>query len=427
MTDSSKNYAQETLTALDQGKIEQAQQLFEKSLKNDDDQLVYSLAEELYALGFSDQARQAYTSLLAKYPDEDDLKTALADIAIGEDDLNQAQAYLADIKPDSDAYLQALLVKADLYQSEGLTESAEYSLRQAEKIDPKNPVIQFALAEFYFANGQYRPAIAKYRELLLAGQRKISQVDLVARIGTAYAAIGNYDNAIGYLEQIKPVDMTPDTKFQLALLYFENEREAEAIDLFNEVLEVDPQYTSIYPLLGQAYLHEGKLETALQTYQLGISMDQTNPILYRLAGQAAEQVGDDDSARTYYQKAVDLDPSNAVNYQMLIDLKLAQHDYQAAIDLVKQAQDHDLQDPKFDWDLARAYHALDQPKLAEKHWQEAALTYDQQADFLHDLADWYHEQGQPKQEKQALERYLRLQGDDSDSQARLADLLLDDE
>ncbi len=126
------NYAQEMLDALSQGQMDAAQSAFAKSLRQDSDELIYSLAEELYALGFLNQSRRAYKKLLAKYPDEDDIRTALADIAIEDGEVDEAQNYLAQIKPDSPAYLQALLVKADIYQAEGLTESAEYSLLQAE-------------------------------------------------------------------------------------------------------------------------------------------------------------------------------------------------------------------------------------------------------------------------------------------------------
>ena len=100
------------------------------------------------------------------------------------------------------------------------------------------------------------------------------------------------EGAIGYLEQIKPELMTLDTRFQLAILYQETHRENEAIRLFNDILDVDPKYTSVYPLLGQAYTQIHQIEDAYRTYQAGLAQDETNVALYRLAGQAAEKLGD---------------------------------------------------------------------------------------------------------------------------------------
>lgn len=418
----STSYAEQMLDALERGQLDTAQQFFDQSLRQDSDELVYSLAEELYALGFLDESRRAYQQLLAKYPEEDELRTALADIAIEDGDIDDAQNYLAQIQPDSDSYLRALLVKADIYQSEGLNEAAEHSLLQAEKLAPDEDIIQFALAEFYFANQAYQKAISRYRALLLKGKREMSRVDLVARIGVAYAQIGQYDHAIGYLEQIKPELMTLDTRFQLAILYQETHRENEAIRLFNDILDVDPKYTSVYPLLGQAYTQVHQLEDAYRTYQAGLAQDETNVLLYRLAGQAAEKLGDTAAAKAYYLKGLAVDESDVATLIALTDLLFAQQRYDDVIARLTAAMQEDVVDPQFYWSLARAYQAIGETEKAAENWETAAPLFQDNSAFLRDLVDWYHEQGQPEAEIKALKQYLFLAPDDMDMQMRLEDL-----
>lgn len=414
-----ENYAEKMLDALSSGQLDTAQKLFAQSLRHDSDEMIYSLAEELYALGFLNQSRRAYKKLLDKYPDEDDIRTALADIAIEDGQIDEAQDYLAQIRPSSSSYLQALLVKADIYQTEGLNESAELSLLQAEKIAPDEIIIQFALAEFYFANQSYHQAIPRYRSLLLKGEREISRVDLVARIGVAYAQIGNYENAVGYLEQIKPEQMTLDTQFQLGVLYQENDRENDAIKLFNSILESDPKYTSIYPLLGQAYEHQQNFDHAYRTYQAGIAQDETNTLLYRLAGLAADKQGDLAAAQSYYQKALALDENDVMTIIAFSELLLSQHLYEEDVQLIEKYIAEDVVDPKFYWDLARAYQALGQDDKANKYWQQASPLYNDDVAFLHDLVDWYHEQGMREQELVTMKQYLKIAPDDDDMQMRL--------
>lgn len=418
----STSYAEQMLDALERGQLDTAQQFFDQSLRQDSDELVYSLAEELYALGFLDESRRAYQQLLAKYPEEDELRTALADIAIEDGDIDDAQNYLAQIQPDSDSYLRALLVKADIYQSEGLNEAAEHSLLQAEKLAPDEDIIQFALAEFYFANQAYQKAISRYRALLLKGKREMSRVDLVARIGVAYAQIGQYDHAIGYLEQIKPELMTLDTRFRLAILYQETHRENEAIRLFNDILDVDPKYTSVYPLLGQAYTQVHQLEDAYRTYQAGLAQDETNVLLYRLAGQAAEKLGDTAAAEAYYLKGLAVDESDVATLIALTDLLFAQQRYDDVIARLTAAMQEDVVDPQFYWSLARAYQAIGETEKAAENWETAAPLFQDNSAFLRDLVDWYHEQGQPEAEIKALKQYLFLAPDDMDMQMRLEDL-----
>ncbi len=416
------SYAQQMLDALSSGQLEQAQQFFAKALRRDSDEMIYSLAEELYALGFLNQSRRAYKKLLEKYPKEDELRTALADIAIEDGEIDEAQNYLAQIQPDSASYLQALLVKADIYQSEGLNESAEYSLLQAEKLAPNEAIIQFALAEFYFANQFYQKAVGRYRGLLLQGKREVSRVDLVARIGVAYAQIGQYDHAIGYLEQIKPETMTLDTRFQLAILYQENHREDDAIRLFNEILDVDAKYTSVYPLLGQAYAQINQFEDAYRTYQAGLAQDETNGQLYRLAGLAAEKLGDLTTAETYYQQGLALDEGDVAILVALTDLFFKQHRFSEVIAQLTTAISDEVVDSQFYWSLARAYQAMGDTEKAAENWANAAPLFQENSAFLQDLIDWYHEQGQLEAEITAVKQYLFLSPDDIDMQMRLEDL-----
>lgn len=419
----STTYAQQMLDALSAGQLEKAQQLFVKSLRQDSDDLVYSLAEELYALGFLNQSRRAYKKLLNKYPDEDEIRTALADIAIEDGNIDEAQDYLAQIMPDSTSYLQSLLVKADIYQSEGLNESAEHSLLQAEKIAGHEDIIQFALAEFYFANQAYQNAIPRYRELLLRGQREISRVDIVARIGVAYAQVGNYENAVGYLEQIKPETMSVDTRFQLGVLYQENARQEDAIKVFNDILEIDPKYTSIYPLLGQAYENQQDIESAYRTYQVGLSEDETNTRLYRLAGSAAEQIGDIDAAKAYYQQALVVDDEDVTTIILLSSLLLSERQFEEDINLLTQYIANDVIDPQFYWDLARANGAIGNEEETEKNWLTAEPYFQENTQFLSDIIAWYHEQGNQELEIKTMQQYLFLEPDDADMQMRLEDLL----
>lgn len=419
----STTYAQQMLDALSAGQLEKAQQLFVKSLRQDSDDLVYSLAEELYALGFLNQSRRAYKKLLNKYPDEDEIRTALADIAIEDGNIDEAQDYLAQIMPDSTSYLQSLLVKADIYQSEGLNESAEHSLLQAEKIAGHEDIIQFALAEFYYANQAYQNAIPRYRELLLRGQREISRVDIVARIGVAYAQVGNYENAVGYLEQIKPETMSVDTRFQLGVLYQENARQEDAIKVFNDILEIDPKYTSIYPLLGQAYESQQDIESAYRTYQVGLSEDETNTRLYRLAGSAAEQIGDIDAAKAYYQQALVVDDEDVTTIILLSSLLLSERQFEEDINLLTQYIANDVIDPQFYWDLARANGAIGNEEETEKNWLTAEPYFQENTQFLSDIIAWYHEQGNQELEIKTMQQYLFLEPDDADMQMRLEDLL----
>lgn len=421
-------FAERMLDELSGGQLEDAKKSFASSLRYDDDDTVYSLAEELYGLGFSSQAKRAYQKLLEKYPDEDQLRTALADIAIDEDKTDEAIAYLAEISPESNAYIESLLVLADLYQSEGLNEAAEAKLREAYDLAPEESIIKFALAEFYFATGQYNTAIPFYRELLQAGERRFSGLDIASRIGVAYALVGNFKNALGYLEQIKTTDLTPDVRFQLGMTYAADPETADkAIDALEELQEIDPSYAGLYEPLGQLYEDTNDQEQALITYQAGIAVDAFNTTLYQRAAAVAQIQGEDEEADRIYREALENNPEDltlTIGYSKLL---VAMGDHVGNINLLNAflGEDDSETDPQLYWNLAQSYTALEDFEMATKYWNAALPFFLDNINFLKPAYYYFREEGETALAEEALFNYTQLAPNDYEM-AELYDQLKED-
>ncbi|TVV31665.1 tetratricopeptide repeat protein [Weissella cibaria] len=421
-------FAERMLDELSGGQLEDAKKSFASSLRYDDDDTVYSLAEELYGLGFSSQAKRAYQKLLEKYPDEDQLRTALADIAIDEDKTDEAIAYLAEISPESNAYIESLLVLADLYQSEGLNEAAEAKLREAYDLAPEESIIKFALAEFYFATGQYNTAIPFYRELLQAGERRFSGLDIASRIGVAYALVGNFKNALGYLEQIKTTDLTPDVRFQLGMTYAADPETADkAIDALEELQEIDPSYAGLYEPLGQLYEDTNDQEQALITYQAGIAVDAFNTTLYQRAAAVAQIQGEDEEADRIYREALENNPEDLTLTIGYSNLLVAMGDHVGNINLLNafSGEDDSETDPQLYWNLAQSYTALEDFEMATKYWNAALPFFLDNINFLKPAYYYFREEGETALAEEALFNYTQLAPNDYEM-AELYDQLKED-
>ncbi|MCB5825578.1 tetratricopeptide repeat protein [Weissella cibaria] len=421
-------FAERMLDELSGGQLEDAKKSFASSLRYDDDDTVYSLAEELYGLGFSSQAKRAYQKLLEKYPDEDQLRTALADIAIDEDKTDEAIAYLAEISPESNAYIESLLVLADLYQSEGLNEAAEAKLREAYDLAPEESIIKFALAEFYFATGQYNTAIPFYRELLQAGERRFSGLDIASRIGVAYALVGNFKNALGYLDQIKTTDLTPDVRFQLGMTYAADPETADkAIDALEELQEIDPSYAGLYEPLGQLYEDTNDQEQALITYQAGIAVDAFNTTLYQRAAAVAQIQGEDEEADRIYREALENNPEDLTLTIGYSNLLVAMGDHVGNINLLNAflGEDDSETDPQLYWNLAQSYTALEDFEMATKYWNAALPFFLDNINFLKPAYYYFREEGETALAEEALFNYTQLAPNDYEM-AELYDQLKED-
>lgn len=407
-------YSEKMLDQLSSGQLDDAKKSFASALRHDDDDMLYSLAEELYGLGFVRQAQRTYLKLLERYPDEDQLRTALADIAIDEGNNDEALSYLDQIKPESNAYVQSLLVAADLYQTQELFEVSEQKLIEAYNQAPEEPVVLFALAEFYYMMGQYETAIPYYFSLIEQGETNFAQVDLAGRLGISYAQSGKFEMAIGYLKQVKPEFQSSDIRFQTGFTQLQLKQYEAAIEVFKDLQEQDPQYATVYPYLAQAYEKLERYSEALTALQEGLGVDQYNEQLYQQAAAVASHLDDEDLMERYLSKAHGLDPENIAITIEYSNLLLKRRKYAQNIELLLPAVKSDQTDPQIYWNLAVSYQDQDQYDQAQKYYDAALPYFNDQPEFVKQTVYFYREMGQRETMLEQLKKYVQLVPDDSE-------------
>ena len=161
-----KSYSEQMLQALENEDLVSANLAFNQALIQDEDSELHELAQYLLQIGFLEEAEQTFLHLLEKYPNNEELYLGLAEVAIENDNSDQALNFIEKVPKDSDYYVQALLLSADLYQMIGIPEVSEAKLTEAAKILPDEPLIQFALAELFFNTERFGEAATIYQILL---------------------------------------------------------------------------------------------------------------------------------------------------------------------------------------------------------------------------------------------------------------------
>ncbi|MFD1486252.1 tetratricopeptide repeat protein [Lacticaseibacillus baoqingensis] len=415
------SYSKEMLDALERGDMADAKAFFKDVLAHDDDETKYNLAEELYALGFIGQAQRLYQELLGKYPDQDDIKTMLADIAVSNGDSDQALNYLAQVGPDSDAYVQALMTAADVYQTQGLYEVSEQKLLEARQLAPDELVITFALGELYFAWGKDDQAALAYSDLIQAGVAEMAGVSVKSRYAATLANMGQYEDAVAVYEDLKDA-LDVNDAFTLGSLYAQLKDYPRAIDALQRVITEDASYANAYLPLAQAQAADHQGDAALTTVQAGLQVDDTNPELFALGAQLALKADDQPLARTYLQKARKLDPENQTVMLAWSNLLLAEGADQDNVAFLEAIDKSGEVDPQIYWNLAKSYDRLDQPQQARENYLLAFGRFQDSRDFLLDIIDFFQSTAAIPELKAAMTRYLALVPDDAAMQARLDEL-----
>lgn len=199
--------------------LEHANKYFKRALKEDDAETLLELAGYLESIGFLPQAKEIYLQEREDYPE---VNINLAQIATEDGDIEGAFLYLDAISPESDAYLSALLVMADIYEMEGLADVAREKLLQASQISDE-PLVIFGLAEIEMELGNYNQAIKEYAKLDNRDILELTGVSTYQRIGRAYASLGKFEAAIEFLEKAVEIEYDDNTIFELATILYDQD------------------------------------------------------------------------------------------------------------------------------------------------------------------------------------------------------------
>lgn len=398
------NNSEKMLVCLEQQDLPKAMKYFQRALETDSDEVLLDLATYLESIGFLPQAKEIYLRLQDSYPE---LAIQLAQIANEDGLTEEAFGYLETIGPDNPAYLEALVVKADLYQSEGLADVAREKLLEASRLSD-DPVILFGLAELDMELQEYKEAIQYYAQLDNREIHEWTGVSTYQRIGLAYASLGKFEVAIEFLEKSVELAYDDQTVFELATLLLDREDYQKSALYFKQLDTMNPEFEGYEYAYAQALHGEHKLTEAREMVAKGLAKNEYDPALLLLASQYAYEDHDVKAAEAYLLQAKpDVDDENEVVLR-LTNLYLEQERYEEAIALYSEELDHVLAV----WNIAKAYQALERDEEALALFEHLQQDLAENPEFLADYIELLRQLGRVQEAKDLASRYLQLVPDD---------------
>ena len=401
------NNSEKMVASLQKQDLAHANKYFERALTNDTEEELLELADYLESIGFFPQAKQIYENLAPHYPES---YISLAQIASEDGQVEEAFAYLEEITSDSDWYVTALLVKADLYQMEGLPDVAREKLAEAKQLSDE-PLVTFGLAEIDFELGNFNQAIKEYASLdnrLIYEQTGVSTYQ---RIGVSYASLGKFEVAIEFLEKALEIEYDDAVAFELATILYDQKEYQKANLYFKQIDAISPEFEG-YEYGYALSLHaEHQTEEALRLTQQGLSKNPFDTRLLLLASQLSYELHDEQKAEDYLLKAKD----NAEDLEeialRLSNLYLEQERFDEVLEFEEQ-DDNVLTK----WNIARAYQALEQTTAALERYRLLLSDLKENPEFLEQYIYLLREMGEFEEAKHQAEYYLHLVPDDVEMQ-----------
>lgn len=402
------NNSEKMVASLQKQDLAHANKYFERALTNDTEEELLELADYLESIGFFPQAKRIYETLAPHYPEA---YISLAQIASEDGQVEEAFAYLEEITSDSDWYVTALLVKADLYQMEGLPDVAREKLAEAKQLSDE-PLVTFGLAEIDFELGNFNQAIKEYASLdnrLIYEQTGVSTYQ---RIGVSYASLGKFEVAIEFLEKALEIEYDDAVAFELATILYD-QKEYQKANLYFKQIDMISQDFEGYEYGYALALHaEHQTEEALRLTQQGLSKNPFDTRLLLLASQLSYELHDEQKAEEYLLQAQE----NAEDEEEIVLRLTNLYVQQERFDEVLKFEEQDIDNVLTKWNIARAYQALEQTTAALERYRLLLSDLKENPDYLEQYIYLLREMGDFEKAKHEAEHYLHLVPDDVEMQ-----------
>lgn len=398
------NNSQQMLQALEEQDLTKAEHYFAKALENDSSDLLYELATYLEGIGFYPQAKEIYLKIVEDFPE---VHLNLAAIASEDGQIEEAFTYLEEIQADSDWYVSSLVLKADLYQLEGLTDVAREKLLEALTYSEDSLLI-LGLAELDSELENYQAAIQAYAQLDNRSIYEQTGISTYQRIGFAYAQLGKFETATEFLEKALELEYDDLTAFELASLYFDQEEYQKATLYFKQLDTISPDFEGYEYGYSQALHKEHQVQEALRIAKQGLEKNPFETRLLLAASQFSYELHDASGAETYLLTAKEDAEDTEEILLRLATIYLEQERYEDILDLQSEEPENLLTK----WMIARSYQEMDDLDTAYEHYQELTGDLKDNPEFLEHYIYLLRELGHFEEAKVHAHTYLKLVPDD---------------
>lgn len=304
----------------------------EEAMAQKHPQAATELAYTYQRSGELDKAEALLKELLAKKPNDTDLKYRLGKVYLDKGQLNEAGQVFREVLQIDPGNASAHNGLANLYFRQRKFQEAMDEYHQAIKLNPDFTDVNLDLGNAYYQSGQYAEA-AKY----FKRYTELSTKDAAGHYMLAKSYQMQRDPALteaAITEAGKVIRMDPENDgawYLLANLYSERKNNIEAAQAFQKSLQLSPQDPDRWNEAAKVFIRAGNdyteakdvqnskamFEAAINAYQMRMQLDpaKVGDTYYDMAN-AYYYSGNYEEAIKWYQKRIDLEPATSAGALM---------------------------------------------------------------------------------------------------------------
>ncbi|HDJ24305.1 MAG TPA: tetratricopeptide repeat protein [Candidatus Aminicenantes bacterium] len=109
-------------------------------------------------------------------------------------------------------------------------------------------------------------------------------------------------------------DLDPEYQYEKAVVAYRYGLPEEALKYLQRTLELAPEHSAAYNLLGLIYFDQGNLSQAIGYYQQAVALNPQLAEAYYGLGRAYEELGDKEKAQEAYRQSYQLKPTPEASF-----------------------------------------------------------------------------------------------------------------
>ncbi len=255
------------------------------------------------------QAREILEDALEKYPDNNFLKTSLADLFIKDNKQQDAENLIEEVLKDDPENYQALLCKGNLAYKKREYEKALEFFQQAYTIEEK-PYIASRIIYSYFKLEKYQKALNYCQQWLERTEDDSRFLKLKAlihdKMGKSEDASSLYED---YLQKKDDDDFAYKQKLKLKL---KDKSPDEAIKELRQLLRLSSKKdkAELYTLLAEKLEENDEYQEAVQEYKKALELNPGDEYILKNLGFSLVKMEKRKESLKYLKQACRQDPSD---------------------------------------------------------------------------------------------------------------------
>ena len=330
-----------TVLLMENQDFDKALSLLEPALEEDKDNLTLHLLKiKLDAKNKDlDAVISDYENLVGVYPDNDELKYALAKIYTLAKKNDKAEKLLTDLVEFKPGQIKPKLVLLSYFDAVDKSKAGQ-AWQNLISSSRNNPDHLLALAKWALMTNKMQEATTELKKISQSDDFNITK-KREAQLLLAKIKFQQKDYAQTLADVEKILDENPnysDAKILKAKVLVEKEQLNEAIALLNTVLWDLPNSDETIVLLGNIFLLQGELAKAEKNFKQALEINPANlQALFPIVEKAIrdKQI---DYAKELLQRALAKLPNQLLLMNKLVQIKMAEKDWQGAERILKSME-----------------------------------------------------------------------------------------